>query len=249
MPYSQMAAMGQPGANEYFRDMVLAAQEANRRAEWIGDHFIPNDQGTVTVVPAVPEAGLQEPMFTPGDVAGFAGVPAKMLANAAANAAKKAIVASALKDNVETHFFSDLVNGAANRVARGAAPQRNTPANATVDLAGNSEPVFPTLRHASDAIEFLRRAYDIEKLNPDVSIFLRQWMPSDFIGTKASGRSLMSYPTRPYPPNATDSPHYDAALQSLWDRADINQAAHDDGQTQLLFDVVTQGVPAWRWNK
>lgn len=249
MPYSQMAAMGQPGYNDYFRDMVLAAQEANRRAEWIGDHAIPNAQGTVTVVPAVPEAGVYEPAVSPFDVIGFASGPAKMLTNAAANAVKKSIVASALKDNVETHFFSDLVNGAANHVARGAAPQRNAPANAMVDLATNSEPVFPTLRHSSDAIEFLRRAYDIEKLNPDVSIFLRQWMPSDFMGTKASGRSLMSYPTRPYPPGATDSPHYDAALQSLWNRADINQAAHDDGQTQLLFDVVTQGVPAWRWNK
>lgn len=82
MPYSQMAAMGQPGYNDYFRDMVLAAQEANRRAEWIGDHTVPNAQGTVTVVPAVPEAGLQEPVFTPGDLAG----PAASLAKAGLNA-------------------------------------------------------------------------------------------------------------------------------------------------------------------
>lgn len=249
MPYSQMAAMGQPGYNDYFRDMVLAAQEANRRAEWIGDHFVPNAQGTVTVVPAVPEAGLQEPVFSPGDVAGFAGVPAKMIANAAVNAAKKAIVASALKDNVETHFFSDLVNGAANHVARGAAPQRNVPANAMVDLATNSEPVFPTLHHRSDAVEFLRRAYDIEKLNPEVSMFIRGYMPSDFIRVDKLGSSLMSYPTRPYPPGATDSAFYDAALQSIWNKSDTNRKILDDGQLQLLFDVVTQGVPAWRWNK
>ena len=249
MPYSQMAAMGQPGYNDYFRDMVLAAQEANRRAEWIGDHTVPNAQGTATVVPAVPEAGAYEPVVSPFDVMGFASAPAKILTNAAANAAKKAIVASALKDNVETHFFSDLVNGAANRVARGAAPQRSLPADAVVDLVSNSEPVFPTLWHNSDAIDFLRRAYDIEKLNPDVGIFLRSWMPTDFMGTKASGRSLMSHPTRPYPSNAIESPHYEAAIQSLWQKADTNREVLDDGQMQLLYDIVTQGVPAWRWNK
>lgn len=93
MPYSQMAAMGQPGYNDYFRDMVLAAQEANRRAEWIGDHFVPNAQGTVTVVPAVPEAGLQEPVFSPGDVAGPAASLAKIGAKAVARAVGDDVVA------------------------------------------------------------------------------------------------------------------------------------------------------------
>ena len=271
MPYSQMAAMGQPGYNDYFRDMVLAAQEANRRAEWVGDHVIPNAQGTATVVPAVPEAGLQEPMFTPGDVAGLAGAPARVAAGALADVARAAAIRSEVAKRLnDTLLFSKLRtpdsdtnlwkilrsadNPPKDTVRRGAAQTSTAPAKqaapANVDHVTGSEPQFrertiaELFAHTDPAMEFLRRAYDIPEWTPDIYRSIRDMMPYQYLWDGTRSSAIQS------PARGIDMESWaDKYISGIWDK--IHSGAIDPyaSEFQLLQDLATTGIPAWRWNK
>lgn len=100
MPYeslAQVARAAYPTYEGYLRD-IQDVQHRQRYGDLIGQegHVLDPVTGALVVLPVIPEGGLEEPMFTPGDLAGLASAPVKAGAKLAARGVRGA--ANSLRD-------------------------------------------------------------------------------------------------------------------------------------------------------
>lgn len=98
MPYNslaQIAASAIPNAHDAYLQDIQDTISRQQYTDLIGrEGYVRNPiTGDYEVLPVIPEGGLQEPMFTPGDVAGPAAALAKTGAKAVARAVGDDIVA------------------------------------------------------------------------------------------------------------------------------------------------------------
>ena len=261
MPYSQMAAAGQQVYNDWFRQMVEAAREGDRLATNVGEDYIPTGAGGTVMVPIVAEAGLQEPMFTPGDIASVAGKPAMVAAktlydlvhDAARNQAIRSEVASALTRRLEDMPVKSTATKAT--VRKGATQTGTAPAKpdapAQPDYVMGSEPQFrrrtieELFAHTDPAMEYLRRAYEIPEWTPAIYRSVRDMLPYQHIWDRRNHLVAIQNPAR-----GIDMDQWaDKYLNDIWNRIHSGAIDPSVSEFQMLQDFANGGVPAWRWSR